>query len=145
MVHFVFYAGRAAEYKAQGNSNPVGSAVQDGYWQERADTFKAPWSAYSYEDLPSDLYGATFGAEFFDPTSSLTLAEQIEAFLSYLSPMAPTSAPNYAALPNTDSKKPPMARNHSTVPMYTLWSTPQPKACVEAHDSSGQGTGAHCD
>jgi hypothetical protein len=96
MAHFVFYAGRAAQYKANGIDNPVGSAVQDGYLQERGDTFRAPWSAYSYEDLPSDFYGAVFGAEFFDPTSSLTLSQQIEAFLSYLSPMAPSSAPNYA-------------------------------------------------
>jgi hypothetical protein len=79
MVHFVFYAGRAANYRAQGNPNPVGRAVRDGYAQEALDNFKASWSAYSYEDLPSDRYGAIFGAQFFDPTSSLTLGEQIEA------------------------------------------------------------------
>jgi RHS repeat-associated protein len=134
MAHFVFYAGRAAQYKAQGTDNPVGTAVQDGYLQERIDTFRAPWSAYSYEDLPSDLYGAVFGAEFFDPTSSLTLSEQIEAFLSYLSPTAASSAPNYAALPNSDSKNAPMARNHGTVPMFTLISGPEPEGTVTTRE-----------
>jgi RHS repeat-associated protein len=122
MVHFVFYAGRAATYKAEGNSNPVGSAVQDGFHQEMMDTFKAPWSAYSYEDLSSDRLGAIFGAEFFDPTSSLTLSEQIELFFwTYLSPMAASSAPNYENMPGQDSKNPPTATNHSTSPMYTYW------------------------
>ena len=69
MVHFVFYAGRATTHKAEGDANPVGSAVQEGFHQELMDTFKAPWSAYSYEDLPSDRLGAIFGAQYFDPTS----------------------------------------------------------------------------
>jgi len=121
MVHFVFYAGRAATYKALGEANPVGAAVQEKCLQERVDTFKAPWSAYSYEDLPSDLYGAIFGAQYFDPTSSLSLAEQLEAYLSYLSPMMPSSAPNYLSLPDRDSRTPPIDRNYTTKPMYTFW------------------------
>jgi hypothetical protein len=121
MVHFVFYAGRAFKYKLAGNANPVGEAVQDGYWQEWSDQIRDPWSAYSYEDLPSDLFGAEFGAQLFDPTSSLTLAEQLETFIAYLKPLAPTSAPNYARLPQNDSKNPPIARNKSTNPMFTSW------------------------
>ena len=119
MVHFVFYAGRAAGYKANGDANPVGEAVQDGYKQEGFDTIRDPWSAYSYEDLPSDRYGAIFGAQFFDPTSPLTLGEQIAVYLSFLSPMDPTKAPNYFRLPERDSRNPPIARNTSTDPMFT--------------------------
>lgn len=119
MVHFVFYAGRAYKYKLAGKANPVGTAVQDGYWQEWADQIRDSWSAYSYEDLPSDLLGAEFGAQFFDPTSSLSLGQQVEVFMSYLFPMAPTSAPNYAQLPQRDSKNPPIARNRTTNLMFT--------------------------
>jgi RHS repeat-associated protein len=137
MAHFVFYAGRAATHKAAGDTNPVGSAVREGFHQELMDRFKAPWSAYSYEDLPSDRLGAIFGAQFFDPSSSLTLAEQVELFFGlYLDPMA-TSAPNYGSLPNKDSRNPPTATNRSTDPMYTYrWSLLElqkpHRACVSA-------------
>ena len=146
MVHFVFYAGRAATYKAEGIANPVSAAVQDGYMQEMVDTFKAPWSAYSYEDLPSDRYGAIFGAQFFDPTSPLTLAEQIETFMSYLSPMPATSAPNYLLLPNKDSRNPPSFINHTTNPMFTFWwSTAEPNGCVEVSDSASGTRSKQCE
>lgn len=141
MVHLVFYAGRAATYKAAGSANPVGDAMQDGYRQEFMDSFKAPWSAYSYEDLSSDLYGAIFGAQFFDPTSPLTLAEQIEVYMSYLSPMPASSAPNYASMPNRDSKNPPTATNRTTTSLYTYWwnwsllsqSEPKPEVTSTIH------------
>jgi hypothetical protein len=41
--------------------------------------FDPIYSAYSYEDLPSDKYGADFGANYFDPNSNLTFGEQLEA------------------------------------------------------------------
>jgi len=124
MVHFMFYAGKAATYKADGVTNPVGQAVQDGYHQEFYDQFRDSWSAYSYEDLPSDLLGAMFGSDFFDPTSSMTFAEQVQAFFAGLNPLPPTSAPNYSRLPQRDSKNPPIARNKTTRGMFTLLPEP---------------------
>jgi hypothetical protein len=34
MAHFMFYAGKAYQYKLDGKSNPIGEAVQDGFKQE---------------------------------------------------------------------------------------------------------------
>jgi RHS repeat-associated protein len=121
MLHFTFYAGRAYKYKLDGNADPVGAAMADGYRQERWDSIFIRYSAFSYEDLPSDLFGAEFGAQFFDPTSSLSLGQQLEIFMSYLYPMAPTSAPNYSQLPQTASTNPPIATNHTTDPTFTMW------------------------
>lgn len=106
MVHFMFYAGAAynaklnkqeaieimnsksyalfssSEYQAYifklSRTGPVAEALQDGYFQEMTDKYAARHSAYSYEDLPSDKYGAEFGANYFDPNSNLSLAEQLE-------------------------------------------------------------------
>jgi RHS repeat-associated protein len=134
MVHFMFYAGKAATYKANGVTNPLGEAVQDGYHQEFYDQFRDSWSAYSYEDLPSDLLGAMFGSDFFDPTSSESLADQLQAFFAGLHPMAPTSAPNYSQIPQKDSKNPPIARNKTTNGMFTLLPPePQFKVTVTIH------------
>src|SRR5690554_5084101 len=69
MAHFMFYAGKAYKYKQDGAKNPIGEAVQDGYKQEFSDKYAAPHSAYSYEDLPSDKYGAEFAVDYFDPES----------------------------------------------------------------------------
>ena len=119
MVHFLFYAGRAYMYKTKGDANPEGSAVKEGYRQEAVDRVADSWSAYSYEDLPSDQLGATFGAFVFDPSSKLSLGAQIQAFLVSLGATDPHAAPNYAALPDYDSRKPPMERNTTTNPMFT--------------------------
>ena len=97
MAHFMFYAGRAYGYKQQkqqaqefikckkfaflssdaqmqilkqAGMNPVGEAIQDGFLQEKLDIVKAPHSAFSYEDLPTDRFGADFGANYFDPNSN---------------------------------------------------------------------------
>src|SRR5690606_17457813 len=107
MAHFMFYAGRAYDYKMQkqkaqevlktkrrsiyeyrgvelkqSKMNPVGEAMQDGYLQEKTDRFFAKHSAYSYEDLPSDYYGADFGANYFDPNSKLSLGEQLTNYFN---------------------------------------------------------------
>ena len=86
MAHFMFYAGKAYQYKIQKQEakkqledtwgmaflpiemqreilkrslqDPVGEAVQAGYFQEKTDEIVAKHSAYSYEDLPSDKFGA---------------------------------------------------------------------------------------
>jgi hypothetical protein len=147
MSHFMFYAGRAYGYKQekqqaqemvnsngfgfmspesqmywlkQAGMNPVGEAVQDGYRQEFADKFTAPYSAYSYEDLPSDKFGADFGANYFDPNSKLTFGEQIQNYLNnVLKATNPQNAPNYNSLPNEYPKDKPTIQNKTTKPLFT--------------------------
>ncbi|MGQ2108041.1 RHS repeat-associated core domain-containing protein [Ornithobacterium rhinotracheale] len=148
MAHFMFYAGRAYDYKLQkgfaqkviaeikkaggfalqgisadlvktANKSPVGEAVQDGYYQEMTDEIFAKHSAYSYEDLPSDYFGADFGANYFDPNSELTFGEQIENYLNELGATDPKNAPNYKSLPTTDSADKPSRTNKTTKPVYT--------------------------
>ncbi|GHT25480.1 hypothetical protein FACS189430_12070 [Bacteroidia bacterium] len=147
MTHFMFYAGRAYDYKQQKQQaqefvnsqgfalmspesqlywlkqaamNPVGEAVQDGYLQEFADKFSAPYSAYSYEDLPTDKFGADFGANYFDPNSKLTFSEQIQNYLNIqLKATQPENAPNYNSLPNEYPDKKPTIQNKTTTPLFT--------------------------
>jgi len=118
MSHFMFYAGRAYDYKLSGEKNPIGKAVQDGYRQEMTDRFAAPHSAYSYEDLPSNKFGAEFGAKYFDPNSKQTFGEQVENYLNnILKATDPTNAPNYNNLPNDYPDKPTRI-NKTTTPVY---------------------------
>ncbi len=121
MSHFMFYAGRAYKYKQDGSKNPIGEAVQDGYKQEFFDQFGATYSAYSYEDLPSDKYGAEFAVNFFDPNSDLTFGEQLMNYLNNeLGATNPENAPNYKDLPDkhpTEGK--PSTQNKTTEPLFT--------------------------
>lgn len=119
MSHFMFYAGTAYAAKLDGEENPVGEAVQAGYRQEATDEIFAPHSAYSYEDLPSDKYGADFGANHFDPNSSKTFSEQLVDYLKGLGAASPTTAPNYNGMPQSDSKNPPSSTNGTTTPIFT--------------------------
>jgi len=117
MAHFLFYAGRAYTIKGYGESDPIGSAVQEGYLQEFMDPAH---TKYSYEDLPSDKFGAIFAIQYFDPNSNSTLSEQISDFLIYtLGAKDPENAPNYLTLPQEDSKKSLSRINRSTIPLYT--------------------------
>jgi RHS repeat-associated protein len=119
MAHFMFYAGKAYQYKLDGKENPVGEAVQDGYKQEMSDKYAAKHSAYSYEDLPSDKFGAEFGAKYFDPKSKQTFGEQLENYLNkVLKATDPKNAPNYEKLPTTEPEKP-TRTNETTTPVYT--------------------------
>ena len=142
MAHFMFYAGKAYNYKIQkeqakrllndkfisstylvelykiANMDPVAEAVQDGYLQEFSDKYVAPHSAYSYEDLPTDKIGAIFGAEYFDPNSSLPFAEQLFNYLQTLGAVSPKEAPNFNQLPLEDSDSPTQT-NMTTTPLYT--------------------------
>ncbi len=118
MVHFLFYAGKAYEYKKDGSENPIGEAVQDGYFQEMTDKYAAKHSAYSYEDLPSDKYGADFAVNHFDSNSDLTLGEQLESYLNnVLKATDPENAPNYKDLPEGELAKP-TRTNVTTTPVY---------------------------
>ena len=119
MVHFMFYAGRAYEYKVDGEEYPVGKAMQDGLLQEVSDIFVAPHSAFSYEDLPSNKHGADFAVDYFDPESDLTFGEQLENFLiNELGATDPQNAPNYEDLPDEYPDEPTRI-NLSTDPVYT--------------------------
>lgn len=124
MVHFLFYAGVAYGTRQAGESDPVYGAIRSGDWQEFWDP---DYSAYSYEDLPSDAYGALFGAVVFDPSSERTLGEQIRDFLTALGATEPQAAPNWSDIPETheeqrqlvESGRREMVRNFSPVPIHT--------------------------
>ena len=119
MAHFMFYAGKAYKHKIDGLKKPVGEAVQEGFWQERLDQFMAPHSSYSYEDLPSDRYGAILGAEYFNPNSEQTLGEQLEQYLNeVLQATEPFGAPNYNELPIDDETRRPTYQNKHTQPLF---------------------------
>jgi len=148
MVHFLFYAGKAYGYKQEqmqaqkaldgmrngpipardipgslikkATQDPVGEAVQDGYQQEMSDRAAAKYSAYSYEDLPTDKLGADFGANYFDPNSKSSLGEQLSNYLNdKLGATTPENAPNYETLPTTEPTDKPTRTNHTTKPVYT--------------------------
>jgi RHS repeat-associated protein len=120
MTHFMFYAGKAYKYKQEGVENPIGEAVQDGYKQEFSDQYAADHSAYSYEDLPSDKYGAEFATEYFDPESDKTFSEQLQDYMNnVLEATSPENAPNYEKLPTEDTGNPPTRTNKTTTPVYT--------------------------
>ncbi len=114
MVHFLFYAGRAMIHKYEGDEDPIGSAVSEGRLQEIADILKAPWSAFSYEDLPSDRLGAEFAINHFDPNSELTLGQQIQSFLTTLGATTPQNAPNWNLIPQKDTRDRPLWLNITT-------------------------------
>lgn len=117
MVHFLFYAGTALKYKQDGRKNPIGDAMQNGYLQEKFDPIH---SSYSYEDLPTDKFGADFAVNHFDPNSNLTLGEQVEKYLKdKLEATNPKDAPNYNTMPEDDSKDAPSRINKTTKPIYT--------------------------
>jgi hypothetical protein len=120
MAHFMFYAGKAYQYKTDGVENPIGEAVQDGYTQEMSDRLFAKHSAYSYEDLPSDKFGADFAVNHFDPESDKTFGEQLQDYMNnVLKATTPENAPNYENLPETEPTDNPSRTNHTTKPVYT--------------------------
>lgn len=76
------------------------------------------FSKMYYEDLPTDRFGAEFGANYFDPDSELTFAEQLQNYLIYvLLAIDPQNAPNYDNLPE-DYPKRPTRTNNTTNPVY---------------------------
>lgn len=122
MVHskaFVFLDPEMkSELLKRASMDPVGEAIQDGVLQENADAITAPHSAFSYEDLPSDKFGAQFGAHFFNPNSKQTFSEQIrEFFKTVLKATKPEEAPNYNTLPENYPKKP-TRTNKTTTPVF---------------------------
>jgi len=148
MSHFMFYAGRA--YKAKmdqqeakdimsqtyfafmdnsaqlaiikiAGQDPVGEAMQQGYAQEYMDKYGPTYSAYSYEDLPSDYFGADFAVNYFNPNSKLSFGQQLQNyFTNVLKATEPTNAPNYYSLPSEYPTKgeSPSTTNHTSTPMF---------------------------
>jgi hypothetical protein len=89
--------------------------------QEFFDQFGPTYSAYSYEDLPSDKFGADFAVNHFDPDSDLNFGEQLQNYLNnVLKATNPESAPNYKNLPTEYPEKGqrPSVQNRTTTPIY---------------------------
>jgi hypothetical protein len=102
-------------------SDPVGEAVQEGYMQEKMDQYGPTYSAYSYEDLPSDKFGADFSVNYFDPNSESSFGEQLQNYLNnVLGATNPENAPNYENLPTEYPVKGelPSVQNRTTEPMF---------------------------
>ncbi len=120
MAHFMFYAGKAYQYKQDGEKHPKGKALKEGLFQEISDMIFAKHSAFSYEDLPSDKFGADFGANYFDSNSDKNFGEQLQDYLNnVLKATTPNKAPNYNIMPEKDSKNLPTRNNASSIPVYT--------------------------
>lgn len=77
MVHFLFYASEAYEEKLRLQTSGLSledsrnlayaKSIYSGWKQEYVfDAWFARHSSFSYEDLPSDRYGAEFGSKYFD-------------------------------------------------------------------------------
>jgi RHS repeat-associated protein len=142
MVHFMFYASRAYSHLERNRIEAgLSLATQDPAKRAEIDTYLRKvarnqavsegetqefWdkdiSSYSYEDLPSDWFGADFGANYFDPDSSKTLAEQVYAYLQKLIPTEPSLAPNWSKVPDSEAAlgawpySP--TKNDTSLPMY---------------------------
>lgn len=130
MVHFLFYASEAYEEKLRLQTSGLSledsrnlayaKSIYSGWKQENVfDAWFARHSSFSYEDLPSDRYGAEFGSKYFDKNLDSSLGEQILNFLTDLKPTKPENAPNYHSLPYKDNGKHPGIYNRTTKPMYT--------------------------
>ena len=83
MQHFLAAAAMAAHYLSL---EPIPEhaheqAYNSGEWVEKMQFITSSQSAYSYEDLPSNDAGATFGAHHYDPNGA-PLADQVGDFLT---------------------------------------------------------------
>ncbi len=145
IVHFLFYASIAyrekielikkndVDWKLPFNygqirrlsleeiqNKAINEAIQSGYIQEKVDSLKSKHSAYSYEDLPSDKYGAIFGAKYFNPKTQQTFGEQINYYFTHiLKAQDPKMAPNYSSLPKEDLGIHSGIVNKTTKPLFT--------------------------
>jgi RHS repeat-associated protein len=121
MSHFLFYAGRALRYKRAflGFRDPVVSCIQEGIAQEKI--LDQSTSGFSYEDLPSDRFGAEFGSNYFDKNSNKTFGEQLRNYLNNkLKAANPSSAPNWDKVPAENVRNRPLTwQNTTVIPMFT--------------------------
>lgn len=101
------------------NQSPVGESVQEGFMTERMQQVITPRSAFSYEDLPSDTFGAQFAVQHFNSNLKKTFAQQLEDYLTnVLGATEPKNAPNFGKLPAKDTDKV-SRQNFTTKPVYT--------------------------
>lgn len=98
--------------------SPVGESVQEGFQTERLQQAITPRSAFSYEDIPSDTFGARFAGQHFNSNSDLTFGQQLEAYVMGLGATNPEAAPNFADLPTADTDEP-SRQNFTTTPVFT--------------------------
>ena len=128
MRHFLFFAGQAWANKQLAGSLVDEDAIADGtvtdsIIMEMLQMIAGHGSGFSYEDLPSNKYGAEFGAKHFDPNSSLTLGQQMQDFLNNLDPVNPKDAPNWNDVPattdNLDDEGYKTPKNYTTTPKHT--------------------------
>lgn len=99
--------------------SPVGESVQEGFLTERMQQVFTRRSAFSYEDIPSDSFGARFAVEHFDPNARETFGEQLAAYLNnVLGAVEPNQAPNYNELPEEDDGNVGL-QNFTTTPVFT--------------------------
>jgi hypothetical protein len=118
MVHFLFYAGKAYDMKLNEAKDSKISTVSAGRRQEFLDSIIAKHSAFSYEDLPSDSFGADFALNYFDSKSNLSFSQQVSSYMNnVLGAKNPATAPNYSTLPKSDSKNKPTIKNRTTTPV----------------------------
>lgn len=107
------------ELHRQSSISPIGESVQEGFQTERMQQLFTPHSAFSYEDLPSDTFGAWFAVQHFNPNARVTFGEQLAAYLSnVLGAVEASQAPNYSELPAEDDGKVDR-QNFTTTPVYT--------------------------
>ena len=101
---------------------PEKQALMLGALQEIWDSLnpKAHQSAFSYEDLPTDKFGADFGANYFNPNSGFTFSEQVQNYLiDVLGATDPRNAPNYNSLPDDEPETSPEIKNRLPQPLFT--------------------------
>lgn len=120
MSHFMFYAGRAYKYKLQ-NQMAKGLVNSSGFIfmssEEQRDLLIKSYMSPVGETI-QDGYLQEFGANYFDPDSELTFAEQLQNYLIYvLLAIDPQNAPNYDNLPE-DYPERPTRSNNTTNPVY---------------------------
>jgi hypothetical protein len=97
----------------------IGESVQEGSQTERMQQVFTPRSAFSYEDLPSDTFGARFAVQHFNPNAREPFGDQLAAYLNnVLGAVEASQAPNYSELPAEDDGKVDR-QNFTTTPVYT--------------------------
>jgi hypothetical protein len=107
------------ELHRRSSMSPIGESVQEGFQTERMQQVLTPHSAFSYEDIPSDTFGAQFAVQHFNPNAQETFGEQLAAYLTnVLGAVEPTQAPNYSELPAEDDGNVDR-QNSTTTPVYT--------------------------
>ena len=123
MQHFLSAAAVAFSY-SQGSqdfdkqTNAFFYANAMGYGVELDQFLAGDPSGFSYEDLPSNWAGASFGIDYV-PDSELTLGEQIRNWINNESPIDdPRKAPNYNLLPATYSEDNPAPPKNFTPKPY---------------------------